>query len=134
MGRVPEGAVAVSVQLNIPSPIAGQKILKKKAFAHVRPDRTRANPVTKSAETRGRWARGSGAKMRRYNGACCEIVLGESYTPTKPGNVRLKISKDRNGGVGAIGATAFELHFAPKDFGGTEVTWALPTAPENWRP
>ena len=93
-----------------------------------------ADHVTKSAETRGRWARGSGAKMGRYNGACYEIVLGESYTPTKPGNVRLKISKDRNGGVGAIGATAFELHFAPKDFGGTEVTWALAPAPENWRP
>jgi hypothetical protein len=72
--------------------------------------------------------------MGRYDGACYEIVLGESYTPTKPGSVRLKVAKDRNGGVGAIGATAFELHFAPKDFGGTEVTWALPTAPENWRP
>ena len=70
--------------------------------------------------------------MGRYNGACYEIVLKESYTPTKAGNVRLKISKDRNGGVGAIGATAFELHFAPKDFGGTEVKWAL--APDGFRP
>jgi hypothetical protein len=91
-----------------------------------------ADHVAKSAETRGRWARGSGAKMGRYNGACYEIVLGESYTPTKPGNVRLKVAKDRNGGVGAIGATAFELHFAPKDFGGTEVKWAL--APDSFRP
>ena len=65
-----------------------------------------ADQVAKSAETRGRWARGSGAKMRRYNGACYEIVLGESYTPTKPGSVRLKVAKDRNGGVEAIGATA----------------------------
>ena len=91
-----------------------------------------ADHVAKSAETRGRWARGSGAKMGRYNGACYEIVLGESYTPTKPGNVRLKVAKDRNGGVGAIGATAFELHFAPKEFGGTEVKWAL--APDSFRP
>lgn len=91
-----------------------------------------ADHVAKSSETRGRWARGSGAKMGRYDGACYEIVLGESYTPTKPGSVRLKIAKDRNGGVGAIGATAFELHFAPKDFGGTEVKWAL--APDSFRP
>jgi hypothetical protein len=91
-----------------------------------------ADHVAKSNEMRGRWARGSGAKMGRYDGASYEIVLGESYTPTKPGNVRLKVAKDRNGGVGAIGATAFELHFAPKDFGGTEVTWAL--APDSFRP
>ena len=91
-----------------------------------------ADHVAKSSETRGRWARGSGAKMGRYDGACYEIVLGESYTPTKPGSVRLKVAKDRNGGVGAIGATAFELHFAPKDFGGTEVKWAL--APDSFRP
>lgn len=91
-----------------------------------------ADHVAKSNEMRGRWARGSGAKMGRYDGASYEIVLGESYTPTKPGNVRLKVAKDRNGGVGAIGATAFELHFAPKDFGGTEVKWAL--APDSFRP
>jgi hypothetical protein len=93
-----------------------------------------ADHVAKSSETRGRWARGSGAKMGRYNGASYEIVLGESYTPTKPGHVRLKVSKDRNGGVGAIGTTVFELHFSPRDFGGTEAMWKEPPAPENFRP
>jgi AAA domain len=91
-----------------------------------------ADHVAKSSETRGRWARGSGAKMGRYNGASYEIVLGESYTPTKPGHVRLKVSKDRNGGVGAIGKTVFELHFSPRDFGGTEARWEL--APDEFRP
>ena len=91
-----------------------------------------ADHVAKSTETRGRWARGSGAKMGRYNGACYEIVLGESYTPTKPGHVRLKVAKDRNGGVGAIGTTVFELHFSPRDFGGTEARWEL--APDDFRP
>ena len=45
MGRVPEGAVALSFHFNTSRPIAGQTILKKKAFAHVKPDRTRANHV-----------------------------------------------------------------------------------------
>jgi len=93
-----------------------------------------ADHVTKSSETRGRWARGSGAKMGRYNGASYELVLGESYTPTKPGHVQLKVSKDRNGGVGPIGAKVIELRFTPADNGSTETTWSEPPAPEDFRP
>lgn len=93
-----------------------------------------ADHVTKSTEGRGRWARGSGAKLGHYNGASYEIALGESYTPTKPGFVRLKVSKDRNGGVGPMGANVAELHFAPGEAGSTITTWQDAPAPGSFRP
>ncbi len=93
-----------------------------------------ADHVVKSNEGRGRWARGSGAKLGHYNGASYETTLGESYTPTKPGFVRLKVSKDRNGGAGPMGATVAELHFAPNPQGGTITLWKSPPEPGDFRP
>ena len=93
-----------------------------------------ADHVVKSNEGRGRWARGSGAKLGHYNGVSYEATLGESYTPTKPGFVRLKISKDRNGGVGPMGATVAELHFAPGPDGNTITLWKSPPEPGDFRP
>jgi hypothetical protein len=72
-----------------------------------------ADHVVKSPEARGRYARGSGAKLGRYDGVSYEAQLIEGYSPTKAGAVRLKVSKDRNGGVGIMGQIVAELHFMP---------------------
>ncbi len=93
-----------------------------------------ADHVVKSNEGRGRWARGSGAKLGHYNGASYEAALGESYTPSKEGFVRLKVSKDRNGGAGPMGATVAELHFAPNPQGGTITLWKSPPEPGDFKP
>jgi hypothetical protein len=70
--------------------------------------------VAKSQESRGRFARGAGSKLGRYDGAVYQIELGKAYTPDVAGFVRLKVSKDRNGGIGVPrGQVAFELHFQP---------------------
>lgn len=92
-----------------------------------------ADHVIKATEGRGRWARGTGAKLGHYNGASYEISLGEAYTPTKAGFVRLKVSKDRNGGVGPQGAIVAELHFAP-DEGRTVAEWREPEAKGYFKP
>jgi hypothetical protein len=55
--------------------------------------------VAKSSEERGRWARGSGAKLGRYDGVSYNLTLIEAYSPKHAGAVRLTIAKDRNGGV-----------------------------------
>jgi hypothetical protein len=93
-----------------------------------------ADHVTKSAETRGSWPRGSGAKMGHYHGVSYEIILGETYTPAKAGHVRMKVSKDRNGGVGPKGETVAQLHFVPGEDGMTTTEWKEPTPAEAFRP
>lgn len=70
--------------------------------------------VTKGLEGRGRFARGAGSKLGRYDGAVFQIEMGKPYTPNVEGFVRLRVSKDRTGGLGvARGQVAFELHFLP---------------------
>lgn len=70
--------------------------------------------VTKAQDGRGRFARGAGSKLGRYDGAVFQIEMGKAYTPSEEGFVRLRVSKDRTGGLGvARGQVAFELHFIP---------------------
>ena len=93
-----------------------------------------ADHVPKSKDNQGRWARGSGAKLGFYNGASYEAALGEAYTPSQAGFVRLKVSKDRCGGVGALGAVVTELRFAPGPNNMTITTWQSPPEPGSFRP
>jgi hypothetical protein len=69
--------------------------------------------VSKSTEDRGRWARGSGAKLGRYDGVSYSAELLESYSSTQAGKVSLKIAKDRNGGVGTVGQIVGDIAFSP---------------------
>jgi hypothetical protein len=92
-----------------------------------------ADHVTKSSEGRGRWSRGSGAKLGRYDGLVLGVELGKAYTPTQDGYVKLRIQKDRNGGAGARGATLAEVHFEPAG-AHTTVSFISPESGENWRP
>ena len=82
--------------------------------------------VAKSAEERGRWARGSGAKLGRYDGVSYNISLVEAYSPGCAGAVRLTIAKDRNGGVGRVGDDVAEVHFAPGGGNRTAVSFRKP--------
>lgn len=79
--------------------------------------------VVKDGESRGLWSRGSGAKLAHYDGASYYLETGKGYTPTESGFVRLKIAKDRNGGVGKKGQTIAEMRFDPHEMipGRTEV-------------
>jgi hypothetical protein len=89
--------------------------------------------VTKSAETRGRWARGSGAKLGRYDGAVYSAELVEPYSPTVAGRVRLRVSKDRNGGIGVAGQVVAEINFTPQE-GKTLVTFQEPAEAKAFKP
>ena len=92
-----------------------------------------ADHVTKSTEGRGRWARGSGAKLGRYDGLVLAVELGQPYTPTEPGFLRLRIAKDRNGGAGARNVVVAEVHFTPAK-GHTEVAFRAPQEAGSFRP
>ena len=74
------------------------------------------------AKDGGAWSRGSGAKLGRYDGVSYEVKLGQAYSPTVAGYVKLVVSKDRKGGVGPKGKHICNLHFSP-DGVGTETRW-----------
>jgi hypothetical protein len=90
--------------------------------------------VAKSTEDRGRWSRGSGAKLGRYDGVSYNLSLVEAYSPRRAGAVRLTIAKDRNGGSGPTGHDIAEVHFAPGDGNLTMVTFRSPKQQGPFRP
>jgi len=89
--------------------------------------------VVKSAENRGRWSRGTGAKLGRYDGVAYQVELGRGYSPTVEGFVRLSVAKDRNGGVGVVGQAVTEIHFSPMETGLTRVTFKKPKGQSEGR-
>ena len=89
--------------------------------------------VTKSTETRGRWARGSSAKLGRYDGASYSAELVQAYSPTVAGKVRLRVSKDRNGGIGVAGQIVAEINFTPLE-GTTHVAFQEPVEGKPFKP
>jgi len=73
----------------------------------------------------GMYARGSGAKKGRYDGVSYELTLGKAYSPTVAGYVKLKVTKDRKGGVGPQGTHVVDLHLTPAEKG-TDLKWVEP--------
>lgn len=69
--------------------------------------------VAKDPEQRGRWARGSGAKLGAVDGASYQIKVRTSFSRHRPGRVDAIVAKDRPGGVGAIGETAAQITIEP---------------------
>lgn len=69
--------------------------------------------VAKDPEQRGRWARGSGAKLGAIDGATYQVKLSGAFSRKRAGALRLVIAKDRPGGVGAIGETAAVVSIEP---------------------
>jgi hypothetical protein len=81
--------------------------------------------ITKNSEGHGRYARGSGAKLGRYDGAVYEVKLVEEYGPNQKGVLALTVAKDRNGGAGPVQTTVAEVWFTPGEVG-TQVTIRSP--------
>lgn len=67
--------------------------------------------VVKSEEGRGRWARGSGAKLAFIDGAAYSLEVVASFSRSQSGHGTLRIAKDRHGQVGAMGQVAAEVRF-----------------------
>jgi hypothetical protein len=97
--------------------------------------------VSKNAENRGRWQRGSGAKMGRYDGVSYALAIGEAYRPGRPemgdagkaGYVRLLVSKDRLGGVGVLHQAVAHLLLTP-DGAATHLEWKEPQEAGEFMP
>lgn len=69
--------------------------------------------VTKAKEGRGRWARGTGAKLGEIEGAAFGVDAVQKWSRTRPGRVHLRLEKDREGVLGEEGAVVAVVTFTP---------------------
>lgn len=84
--------------------------------------------VTKSAEQRGRYARGTGAKLSGLDGAAY-TVNSSGFNRTTGGRIFLKVAKDRPGGLpGIIGETIAQV-WMPPTTEGHAIRYAIETPP-----
>lgn len=95
--------------------------------------------VAKDPEQRGRWARGSGAKLAVVDGASYQIKVRTSFSRHRSGRVDMIVAKDRPGGVGAIGETAAQVSIDPHADGARVVIRLDPhavdqAATDSWKP
>jgi hypothetical protein len=63
----------------------------------------------------GRWSRGSGAKLGRYDGVSYVAQMVTPYAPGTLGKLSLTMAKDRNGGVGPARQLIGRILFTPAD-------------------
>lgn len=77
-------------------------------------------------DNKGRWSRGSGAKLGRYDGAVYEVAIETPYDPKTAGAISFKVSKDRVGGVGPKGSRPAQLMIEPTGNGFTRTYFAKP--------
>lgn len=73
--------------------------------------------VTKDPEQRGRWARGSGAKLGEIDGAAFQLKARIPFSRHRTGRTDVVVAKDRPGGVGTVGETVAQVTFDPKAAG-----------------
>lgn len=95
--------------------------------------------VAKDPEGRGRWARGSGAKLGAIDGASYQIKVKIPFSRHRAGRVDFVVAKDRPGGVGAIGQTVASASFEPHAAGERVTVRLDPRTAENaptdaWKP
>lgn len=69
--------------------------------------------VPKDKDSRGRWARGSGAKLGEVDGAAYGVEVRDPWSRAKAGAATVRVAKDREGVVGAVGDVAAVLRFVP---------------------
>jgi hypothetical protein len=67
--------------------------------------------VTKATEGRGRWARGSGAKLAAIDGAAYILEPTEPFSRERSGHSVLRVAKDRHGAVGGASQPVRTIHF-----------------------
>lgn len=96
--------------------------------------------VAKDSENRGRWARGTGAKLAVLDGAAYTLrPAGAAFSKHRAGKVKLTVAKDRPGSVGAPGETAAVIEFEPHAAGSLLTITVHPdnaamAATDPWRP
>lgn len=73
--------------------------------------------VSKKKDERGRGGRGAGHKLAAVDGAVYTVTLAKAFSRETTGAVRLRIDKDRPGGVGGIGEEAAVVNLKPTDHG-----------------
>lgn len=61
---------------------------------------------------RGRWARGSGAKLAVVDGAALGLEVVEPFSRDRSGSAQITISKDRHGALGGVGEAVATVAFA----------------------
>lgn len=71
--------------------------------------------VPKDKDARGRWARGSGAKLGEVDGAAYNVRAVKPWSRSKAGYASIDVAKDREGVVGAVGDVAALLKVTPTD-------------------
>lgn len=69
--------------------------------------------VAKDQEGRGRWQRGSGAKLAVITGAEYEIRVASPFSRKRAGRLRLILSKDRHGTVGEQNSAVADVTISP---------------------
>ena len=68
--------------------------------------------VTKATgDQRGRWARGSGAKLAAIDGAAYTLEAAEGFSRNRSGVATVRVSKDRHGAVGGAGEAVRTVKF-----------------------
>ena len=87
--------------------------------------------VTKAEEGRGRWARGSGAKLALVDGAAYSLNVSAAFSRYVSGSGTLTVAKDRHGMVGAVGSVAAEVHFDVEDRSLWRVRLEAPSGPDR---
>ncbi len=96
--------------------------------------------VAKDPEQRGRWARGSGAKLGMSDGATYQAKVRIPFSRHRAGRFDLIVAKDRPGGVGAIGETVATVSITPHAAGERVVVEISPHSAEvgaptdTWKP
>lgn len=86
--------------------------------------------VPKDKDARGRWARGSGAKLGEVDGAAFNVKVAKGWSRSTAGYATVDVAKDREGVIGAVDETAALLKFAPVAGGGLNLTVAVPSGTE----
>ena len=95
--------------------------------------------VAKDPEQRGRWARGSGAKLAAVDGVVYQLKVRTSFSRHRAGRLDMIVAKDRPGGVGAIGETVASITVTPHG-GGERVVVAVDphtaeqASTDTWKP
>ena len=79
--------------------------------------------VSKDPEQRGRWARGTGAKLGAIDGAVFQLKVSTPFSRQTAGSAKLIVAKDRPGNF-AVGETAAVLTITPHA-GGERVVIAV---------
>jgi hypothetical protein len=121
-----EALTAENLNEDVPSDVLDFFRRQMRPFAEAEAAVLVADHVAKNKDTRGRYARGSSAKLGRYDGVSYEVRLVKAYSRETEGSVRLVVAKDRCGGIGPQGTAVCDLVFTTDEDGKPDIYFAEP--------